>query len=76
MKAAQSTAQPGLIRASGRKRHNRALREEQLTTEAARLGIAVQDLKTRLFQEVQDIRRHPPQTPDWARPAGYREIVR
>lgn len=76
MKGARIKTQPGLVRASGRKRHNRALREKQLTTEAGRLGIPVQELKTRLFQEVQDIRKHPPQTPDWARPAGYREIVR
>ncbi len=72
MKGAPTKIQPGLMRASGRKRHNRALREERLAVEATALGIPVQELKTRLFQEVQDIRRSP-RTPEWAR--SGREIV-
>lgn len=72
MRGAQSKTQPGLVRAGGRKRHNRALREERLAVEAGTLGIPVQELKTRLFQEVQDMRRSP-RTPEWA--GSRREIV-
>lgn len=75
MKGAPTKTQPGLMRAGGRKRHNRALREEALRAEALNRGISLEALKSERFAEVQELRRNPRQTPDWARPTGYREIV-
>lgn len=52
--------QPGMIRAQGRKRYNRALREEQLRGDAMQLGIPLAEHKRNLFDEVQFLRAHPP----------------
>lgn len=60
MKGGNSKQQAGMIRAHGRKRHNRALREEQLRGEAMQLGIPLQEHKQNLFDEVQFLRKHPP----------------
>ena len=76
MRGTQNRTQPGLVRANGRKRHNRALREDAMRAEALGRGISLETLKAERFSEVQDMRRSPSRTPDWARPAGYREIVR
>lgn len=76
MRGAPNRTQPGLVRARGRKRNNRALREEQLRGEAMQLGITVREHKQNQYEVVQELRRSPSRTPDWARPRGYREIVR
>lgn len=62
MKGAQRRTQPGLVRASGRKRHNRMLREEGFGIEAAARGISVQELKQEKFEAVQEIRKSPPRS--------------
>ena len=60
--------QAGMVRAQGRKRHNRALREEQLRDDAMQIGIPVRELKLRKFEDVQELRKYPPATPDWVNP--------
>ena len=52
--------QAGMVRAQGRKRANRALREEHLRGEAMQLGIPFAEHKRNLFGEVQFLRKHPP----------------
>lgn len=52
--------QRGMVRAAGRKRANRALREELLKGEAMQLGIPLAEHKRNLFDEVQFLRKHPP----------------
>ncbi len=72
MRGRVTKQQPGMVRAAGRKRHNRALREEQLAGEAMQLGITVREHKQNQYEEVQEIRKHPPLTPDWVNPWATR----
>ena len=73
MKGIRIKQQPGMTRAAGRKRHNRALREEKFAGEALQLGITVREHKQNQFEEVQELRKHPPLTPDWMNPWAVRK---
>ncbi len=64
--------QPGMVRAQGRKRANRALTEENLRGEAMQLGITIHEHKQNQFAKVQELRRNPPATPDWVNPWAIR----
>lgn len=72
MKGGRHVNQTGMVRANGRKRHNRALREESLREEAMQLGITTREYKQNQFEAVQELRLHPPATPDWVNPWAVR----
>lgn len=54
--ALQARSHPGQVAATARKKRNRALRQEQMKIHAAQEGVSVDELKRRLFQEVEHLR--------------------